>query len=381
MNNTKNDFFSKISPYFRKNNYTIALSTILCIICGIIVGFIILLCVNPEDSFSTGLYGILLGGFEDPAKILYLATPILLTGLSVAFANKVGLFNIGAPGQFLVGAVGALYCAICLNLNWFVCLLVAMVLGFICGTIPGICKAYFNVNEVITSIMLNWILLFLGNIFVLNVPGMLQGSDHKTVEIAATSQSALPRLNINDRFSNIGIFIGIIVAIICFVVIEKTTFGFELKASGLNRDAAKYSGINTKKSIILSMGIAGALSALGGALMYLVGQGGLRYQPQRIAVPEQGFNGIPVAILANNNPIGCIIIALYISFLQVGGDAMQPEYTTEVIDFVIAAIIYFSAFSLLFKNFIDKHTIKEIYSDIKFFFKNLFKKKAEKGGE
>ena len=256
-----------------------------------------------------------------------------------------------------------------------------MVLGFICGTIPGICKAYFNVNEVITSIMLNWILLFLGNIFVLNVPGMLQGSDHKTVEIAATSQSALPRLNINDRFSNIGIFIGIIVAIICFVVIEKTTFGFELKASGLNRDAAKYSGINTKKSIILSMGIAGALSALGGALMYLVGQGGLRYQPQRIAVPEQGFNGIPVAILANNNPIGCIIIALYISFLQVGGDAMQPEYTTEVIDFVIAAIIYFSAFSLLFKNFIDKHTIKEIYSDIKFFFKNLFKKKAEKGGE
>lgn len=381
MNNNSNDFSSKLKSIFAKDHYSIALSTIFCIICGIIVGFIILLCVNPEDSFSTGLYGILLGGFEDPSKIFYLATPILLTGLSVAFANKVGLFNIGAPGQFLVGAIGALYCAICLNLNWFVCLIVAMVLGFIYGTLPGICKAYFNVNEVITSIMLNWISLFLGNVFVVNVPGMFSVYDYKTVEISATSSSALPRINQNEPFTNIGIFIGIIVAIICLIVIEKTTFGYELKASGLNRDAARYSGINTKKSIILSMGIAGALSALGGALMYLVGQGGLRYQPQRIAVPEQGFNGIPVAILANNNPLGCIIISLYISFLQVGGDSMQPQYTTEVIDFVIAAIIYFSAFSLLFKKFIDKHTLKGIFIDTKLFFKNLpskFKKKGDK---
>lgn len=375
--------FSKNCATYLKNKFNrqfvgTLLSTIICIIIGLLIGIIVLLCTNPFDLFSDGIPALLFGGFENFEKVFYLTTPILLTGLSVAFANKSGLFNIGAPGQYQVGTIVALYFALCLHQNWFICILVAMVFGAIYGAIPGVCKAYFNVNEVITSIMLNWIALFLGNVFVLNVDGMYENSQAKTY--AVTGDSLLPRFDSTSAYTNIGIIIGIIAAIILLVVLNSTKFGFQIKAVGFNRDASNYSGINTKAKIILTMAIAGALSALAGAMYYLTGS--LRYSVQRNAVPQEGFNGIPVALLANNNPFGCIITAMFISYLQVGSDYMQPNYTTEVSDLVIAIIIYLSAFALFIKNYITKdqvlNFVKDLFNKIALFFKNLFSKKAQK---
>jgi len=362
-----NKVLSVLKKPFSKENVSTVTSTILCIILGIVVGFFVLLFSNPAEAFSTGLVNILFGGFNNLSKVFSYATPVILTGVSVALANKCGLFNIGASGQFLAGSAAALYFALVLHQNWFICILMAALAGFIYGAIPGLCKAFFNVNEVITSIMLNWIGLFLTNVFVLNVPGMFMDKEYKTDIV--TGDSLLPRFDQSDAYSNIGIIIAIIIALVVWVVISKTTFGFELKACGFNREASRYSGINTKKNVVLSMAISGAIAGVAGALLYLVGN--TRYTPQRTTVPVEGFNGIPVALLANSNPIGCIVTGIYVSFLNVCGDYMQPTYVKEVINFVISCIIYLSAFSLLFKNLILKD------EKVKSFFKNIFKRKEK----
>lgn len=354
---------------FSEENVSTILSTIVCVIFGILVGFIFLLATNPSVAFSVGLNGILFGGFQNFEKVLALSTPILLTGLSVGFANKTGLFNIGASGQFLVGGIAGLYFALVLHQHWLICLFMAALFGFLYGAIPGLLKAFFNVNEVISSIMLNWIGLYCCNVFVLNVPGMFMASEYKTALV--TGISRLPRFNPDMAYSNIGIVIGIIVAIVMLILINRTTFGYSIKATGFNREAARYGGISTKRNIILSMAIAGALAGLGGGLMYLVGN--LRYSPQTILVPVEGFNGIPVALLANNNPVGMIISSIYISFLQVGSDYMQPDYTTEVVDLVVACIIYFSAFALLIKKYFGFDYIKNRWNK----FISLFKRKTK----
>lgn len=359
---------SKNAVFSEENVSTIG-STIACIILGILVGFIFLLGTNPADSFTVGLNGILFGGFKNFEKVLALATPILLTGLSVGFANKTGLFNIGASGQFLVGGIAGLYFALSLGQHWIICLFMSALFGFIYGAIPGLLKAFFNVNEVISSIMLNWVSLYCANVFVLNVPGMFKAAEYKTAIV--TGISRLPRFDDAMAYTNIGILIGIIVAVVMLILINRTTFGYSIKATGFNREAARYGGISTKRNIVLSMAIAGALAGLGGGLMYLAGN--LRYSPQTILVPAEGFNGIPVALLANNNPIGMIVTAIYISFLQVGSDYMQPEYTTEVVDLVVGCIIYFSAFALLIKKYFGFDYLKSGWNK----FISLFKKKTK----
>ncbi len=339
------------------------LASVVSIGFGLVFGAILLLCFNAPYA-GQGFVSLISAGFRSSdkfAKVLYQAAPLVMTGLSVGFAFKTGLFNIGATGQYTVGAAFALIGAIELQLPWYVCLLLAMIGGAIWGVFPGLFKALFNVHEVITSIMFNWIGMFSVNLVIVNLSQMLArdwglAQMDRTAPLDVANPSAiLPKLGLDRLFGsnymNIGIFIAILFAILMYIVLNKTIFGYEQKACGFNRNASEYAGINSKRSIILSMVIAGALSGLGGGLYYLAGTG--QYSLLK-ALVSMGFNGIPVALLASSNPIATIFSALFISYIQVGGDSMQPEFVREIIDIIVSVIIYLSAFSLLMRSVIAK---------------------------
>ncbi len=343
------------------------LAALLCILIGLACGYIVLLAINAEHAWSDGFVRILKGGFYDApygvGRTLANAAPLIMTGLSVAFAFKTGLFNIGAAGQYALGAYGALYCAIVLNLPWYLSLLVSAVLGGLWGAIPGFFKAYLNINEVITSIMFNWIGLYLVNEIIYgNGTGVMYDSRNTRTWLLRRIEGAegimVPDFGLNGLFqtnsTTIAIFIAAAVAVVIWVVLSKTTFGYELKAVGLNKNAARYAGINEKKDIVLSMIIAGALAGFGAGLFYLAGVS--EWNPlNSTSLPAMGFNGISVALLASSNPIGCIFSALFISHITVGGSFLSTRYyPAEISDLISGIIIYLCAFSMLFRGRIAK---------------------------
>lgn len=328
--------------------------TSICI--GLLFGLLLLLLLNPGNALA-GMGNLLSKGFTDVGNVLYRAAPLIMVGLAVAFAYQVGLFNISASGQYTVGTFLALTCAIELQQPWYVCILAAALGGALWGLFPGLFKALFNVNEVLTAIMFNWIGMNLVNFLVPNLPRMLDSdwgasaSDRTAALVNANPDAVLPRLGLDKLFHysymNIGIFLAMILAVVMWVILKKTTFGYELKACGHNRDAAVYAGISAKKNIVLSMVISGALAGIGGGLYYLAGGG--QYTLLQ-TIEGAGFDGISVALLANCNPLGCIFSAVFLSFLRLGGNAMQSQgYATEATDIVISVIVYLAAFALLIR--------------------------------
>ena len=372
------------------NGISSLLASLVCILIGLTVGFVVLLALGGitlaqegntasfsellKTTWEQGFKPIVQGGFYKKANTMGMgvrmeilqAAPLVMTGLSVAFAFKTGLFNIGAAGQYTVGAFFALYSAIILKMPWWACLLMAALGGALWGAIPGIFKAFLNVNEVITAIMFNWIGLYAVNtmIYQKGAGPMFNLKTTKTFTIKeASPASLLPSFNINvdgkayfgKMFQpTIGIFVAIGVAVLVWVILNKTTFGYELKACGHNKEAAKYAGINEKKNIVLSMAIAGALAGLGAGLFYL--SGSKEWEPLvSTALPAAGFNGISVALLASSNPIGCIFSALFISHITTGGGFMFAKlFPSEVADIISGVVIYLCAFSLLLKGGILK---------------------------
>jgi simple sugar transport system permease protein len=336
-------------------------SSIMAIVAGLLFGLIILLFSNAKQAFPA-FWMILMGGFTDGmagiGQVLYLATPIILTGLSVGFAFKTGLFNIGSSGQFTFGAFWAVYIGVKwtflpAGIHWIVALLGAAVAGAVWGMVPGLLKAVSNVNEVITSIMMNYIGMYLVNILIVkNVHDPI-----KNQSVPVAKSAIIPKAGLDELFRstnmNISIFIAILMVIIIYIVLNKTTFGYELKACGLSPSASKYAGINAKRNIVLSMVIAGALSGLGGGLLYLAGSG--KYLQVLDVLAPQGFNGISVALLGMSSPIGILFAGLFIGHITVGGSNTQLyNFVPEVIEIIISAIIYCGAFALLFKSFIGK---------------------------
>lgn len=342
---------------------TSILASLISIGVGLVFGLILLIVLNPSASGSA-FVSLVITGFRSSdkfAKVLYQAAPLIMTGLAVGFAFKTGLFNIGATGQYTVGAAAALIGAIQFQLPWYVCLLLALIGGAFWGVFPGLFKALFNVNEVITSIMFNWIGMFAVNLTINNLPMMLAkywggAQMDRTANLAQANPSALiPRLGLDtlmkSNYMNTGVFIAIVFAIIAWVILSKTTFGYELKACGFNRNASLYAGINAKRNIVLSMVISGAFAGVGGGLYFLAGNGQYTLLKQLLTA---GFNGIPVALLASSNPIGIIFSALFVSYIQVGGDAMQPDFVREIIDIIISVIIYLAAFALLTRELLTR---------------------------
>ncbi|MBQ1631204.1 MAG: ABC transporter permease [Clostridia bacterium] len=347
------------------------LSSVISILIGLLFGLILLIIVNPAQAFPK--FGeMLTAGFSSApkfAKVLYQAAPLIMTGLAVAFAFKTGLFNIGASGQYTVGAFCALACAIIFQMPWWICLIASAIAGAFWGFFPGLFKSLFNVNEVITSIMFNWIGMMAVNLLCMN----LLNKDGKNVMLPpawvsspikdrtaalsyANPKAMIPKMGLdkllNSNFMNISIFIAIVIAVIMWVILNRTTFGYELKACGFNKNASIYAGINAKRNIVLSMVISGALAGLGGGIYYLAGTA--EYTIQKLLLP-MGFNGISVALLATSNPVGTIFSALFISYIQVGGESLQPVFAKEMIDIIIAVIIYLSAFALLTKTIISRY--------------------------
>ena len=366
------------------SGFATLLASLECIVLGLVVGYIALLILGAitaaqggsamtfgellKTTWEKGFKAILQGGFFKTANTLGMgvrmeiiqAAPLIMTGLSVAFAFKTGLFNIGAAGQYTVGAFFALYAAIVLKMPWWACLIASVLGGALWGAIPGIFKAYLNVNEVITAIMFNWIGLYGCNTIMYGrgTGAMYNAKQSKT--FAVTGQSLIPSKlfgwDMTETFGykscTIAIFLAILVAILLYVVINKTTFGYELKACGCNKNAAKYAGIDEKRSIILSMIIAGALAGFGAGLYYL--SGAAQWIPgDSTALPSEGFDGISVALLASSDPIAAIFSAIFISHISTGGGFMNASlFPPEIADIISGIIIYLCAFSLLFKNLI-----------------------------
>ena len=326
----------KLSHSNLNSSITSVLAALLCIVIGMAVGFLVLLAINPAHAWGDGFVRIIKGGFHDApygvGKELANAAPLIMTGLSVAFAFKTGLFNIGAAGQYTLGAYGALYCAIMLKMPWYVCLIVATILGGIWGAIPGFFKAYFNINEVITSIMFNWIGLYLVNelIYQNGTGPMYDVRNTRTLNLsknAEYAQSIIPDFGLNKMFqtnsTTIAIFLAAAVAI-----------------------------------LILSMAIAGALAGFGAGLYYLSNVS--QWNPlNSTSLPAMGFNGISVALLASSNPIGTIFSAIFISHISVGGSFLSTKYyPTEISDLISGIIIYLCAFSMLFRGKIHSMLFK-----------------------
>jgi len=341
------------------------MAAVICVLIGLVIGFLILFFINKEHVWTDGFSRILLGGFYmNPIGVgqqIASAAPLIMTGLSVAFAFKTGIFNIGVAGQYTLGAFGALFCALVLKLPWWACLIGASAFGAFWGMIPGIFKATLNVNEVLTAIMFNWIGLYGVNTIIYGSGSgiMYNANTTKTLAIRTVNADGLiPDLGLAAKFANrsttIAIFLAILVAIIIWVIISRTTFGYELKACGFNKNAAKYAGINEKENIILSMTISGALAGFGAGLYYL--SGGAEWSPlDSTALPAMGWNGISVALLASSSPIGCIFSALLISHLTTGGSFMTAIiYPPEIASIVTGCIVYLCAFSMLFKEKIIK---------------------------
>ena len=351
--------------FYQSDMFISILASVISVVIGLLFGYVLLLILNPGKA-TVGMGAMLttgLSSLDQFGKVLYTSAPLMMCGLSVGFAFKTGLFNIGAPGQYTMGLFLALVAAIQFQLPWWLCLIFSILGGAVWGIFPGLFKALFNVNEVITSIMFNWIAMYLVNLLFANMPKMLASAwgatnSDRTADLHNANPSAIiPKGGIdkifgNSNWINISVIIAVIFAILIWFILERTTFGYELKAVGLNKEAARYAGINANRSIILSMIIAGALSGLGGGLYYLAGT--VQYVMLK-SILGMGFNGIPVALLANSNPIGTIFSALFISYITVGGSAMQPNFSSETTEIIVSVIIYLAAFALLMKMVLGKH--------------------------
>lgn len=342
-------------------------ASLLAIAAGLLAGFIILVISNPANALK-GLLTILLGGWNNGMKgmgqVLYYATPIIMTGLSVGFAFKTGMFNIGAAGQLMMGGFVSVYVGVTWTflpgaLHWIVALLMGALAGMAWGMVVGLFKALLNVHEVITSIMLNYIGMYLIN-FLIKGSHLFDALKNQTVNVAANA--VIPKAGLDQVFYilkgryhdassvNAGILIALALAVVIYVILNKTTFGFELKACGYNRHASRYAGISENRAIITSMAIAGGLAGVAGALMYLAPPSGMHIHVAEV-LAAQGFNGIAVALLGMSNPIGIIFSGLFIAHITVGGSYLQSlKYMKEIIEVIIGLIIYFSAFSLLVRD-------------------------------
>ena len=347
-----------LSTVAKRPNSINVIASILAALSGVLLGFMIMILVNPSEA-AEGIRTMVFGPLEDMrniGRVLRVMVPIMLTGLSVAFAFRTGLFNIGASGQMMIGGVLAIYVGVHWtflgSFQWVVATFAAIIGGALWGAIPGILKAYRNVHEVVASIMLNYVALYTARLFIENT----MYDEGRQGSMRVTDSGAMPGWFLPDLFDgaavSVGLIIGLFVVVIIHVILNHTTFGYELKSVGFSRPAAKYAGIKERRSVVLSMVIAGALAGLAGAVYFL--DTGRRFA-MGASIYEQGFTGIAIALLALSAPIGVVIVAFFYASIYHGGWLIQIKFREEIIDIIIGFIIYFSALSLFTKQFIANY--------------------------
>ena len=343
----------------KNNGVQSLIASLLCIVLGMLIGYIVLLFINPTgagEAIITVMKNFLNYNRAD-TQLKYLGNtlvktaPLLMCALSILFAYKVGLFNIGASGQYTAGACAALYAALQWHWSWLPCMLLAIAAGCVMGAIVGLLKAYCNVNEVISGIMLNWIMLYTANMILANVK---EPTSPYTIQMRSFGSAAvLPTLGLDKLFNDntyvtLAIPLAIILAIVVDVVLNKTRFGYELRATGNNKFAAKYCGMAEKRNIILTLVIAGALSGLGASLLYQSGYE--QWQVTASSVPAMGFNGIAATFRGGLNPIGTIFASFFIQHITSGGAYVDKTiYCSQISDLISAIIIYLCGFVLFMK--------------------------------
>ena len=343
----------------KNNGVQSLLAALSCVILGLLIGYVVLLFINPSgagEAIITVIKNFLTYNRADTqmkylGNTLVKTAPLLMCALAILFAYKVGLFNIGAAGQYCAGVALSLYAALAWHWSWLPCMLLAMVGGALLGAISGLLKSYCNVNEVISGIMLNWIVLYLTNMLLTNVKEV---ASPYTLIVADENPSALlPSLGLgalfnNNKYVGLALPLAIVIAILVDVVLNKTRFGYELRATGNNKNAAKYCGMAEKRNIILTLVISGALAGLGAAMLYLTGYE--QWQCSTSAVPGMGFNGIAAAFLGGLNPIGTILASFFIQHITAGGAYVDKTmYCAQISDLISAIIIYLCGFVLFMK--------------------------------
>ena len=352
----------KMSSLIRKDGFQTLLASLVCILGGLLVGYVVLLIIEPSGAIEA-IFAVMKSFFRYPGALklkyfgqtLVRTVPLLMCALSVLFAYKVGMFNIGVAGQYVAGACACLYAALAWNMPWYVCLLAAMAAGALLGGIAGLLKTKCNVNIVISGIMLNWIILYLTNLILTTVKSP---NSPYTKGLMGNNPSALiPSLGLGKLFNNeksvtLAIPLAILVAVLVWIVLNKTKFGYELKATGNNYHAAKYAGMKENRNIILTMMISGALAGLGASLLF---QTGIEdWETTISSVPAMGFNGIAVAFLGGLSPLGSILSAFFIQYITFGGGNVNLQvYCSQISSLISALIIYLCAFVAFFKFYIQ----------------------------
>ena len=363
---------SKFAKIMKTDGMQSLISSLICIILGLFLGYIVLLFINPAGAFKA-ITDVIKNFFYYKGSTIRMkyfgntlvkTAPLLMCALSILFSYKVGLFNIGCSGQYTAGVCAALYAALKWNWNWLACLLLAIIAGALAGTIVGILKSYCNVNEVISGIMLNWIILYGTNTILTNVKEL--ASPYTLLVKKYSPKSLLPSLGLGKLFSNnqyvtIAVPLSILIAVAVMIILNKTKFGYELKATGFNKNAAKYCGMKEKRNMILSLMISGALAGMGAAFFYLTGYE--QWECTTSTVPGMGFNGIAATFLGGLNPIGTIFSSFFIQHITIGGaNVDKTMYCSQISDLISALIIYLCGFVLflktMMKNMIRKREAK-----------------------
>ena len=343
----------------KNNGVQSLLASLVCVILGLLIGYIVLLFINPDGAGEaiTDVMKNFLTYSKTETQVKYLGNtlvktaPLLMCSLSILFAYKVGLFNIGAAGQYCIGVALSLYAALAWGWSWLPCMLLAMLGGALLGAISGLLKSYCNVNEVISGIMLNWIVLYLTNMLLTQVK---EDTSPYTFVLSHKNASAiLPSLGLGSLFNGnqyvgLALPLSIVIAILVWVVLEKTRIGYELRATGNNKNAAKYCGMAEKRNIIMTLAISGMLAGLGAAMLYLTGYE--QWQCSTSSVPGMGFNGIAAAFLGGLNPIGAILASFFIQHITAGGAYVDKSmYCAQISDLISSIIIYLCGFVLFMK--------------------------------
>lgn len=361
-----NDQFTK-EPVKRKNSASVLqnpavqtiLASLLCVLAGLLIGFIVLLFINPAGA-GESIVNVIKNFFtwsrpqqqlKQFGNTLAKTIPLIMCSLSILFAYKVGLFNIGTAGQYVAGACASLYAALAWGWSWLPCMIFAIAAASVLGAIVGFLKAYCNVNEVISGIMLNWIALYTANTILSNVKE--QASPYTLYLKDVNPSALLPNAGLSDLFNKntyitIAVPLALLIAILVSVVLNKTRFGYELKATGNNKNAARYAGMAENRNIILTLMISGALAGLGAAMLYQTGY--MRWECTQSSVPSMGFNGIAAAFLGGLNPIGAIFSSFFIQHITDGGQYVNTNfYSSQISDVISSIIIYLCGFVLFIK--------------------------------
>jgi simple sugar transport system permease protein len=337
-------------------------SGVICVLIGLLAGFILMICLDPKNC-GEGLVTLLTQGASDSSsidRVIYKAIPMILSGLSIAFSFKLGLFNIGITSQVTIGAFVALLLGI-YGFDWYVCLVAAMMAGAAVGFVIGFLKARFNVNEVLSGIMLNWIIYYMiGLIGTLYLPGSYKNKTAPSFLKYMPAAGRLPSLGISGMMGiTVGLLIALFIVIALQILLDRTVFGFELKLSGTNKFAAQYAGISQTAKIILALIISGAVAGICGYMLYANPESPLqfRWDSGDKTLLADGFNGISVSLIAQNSPVGCIFSSLlltYIDSAQTSLKSVSDYYNIHYTELIKAIIIYVASFSSFINLLIQK---------------------------